>query len=121
MYFCWWQYLIHTYLYSVQCCKKETNVHNVNIEKALYRKKVKLLIIEIKKSNKPIFIKHHTKIFSRASEYKQEPTRPKEKFKEEEYTSGLFIRSSRDIDYLKGQELYEHFEINFRNTEIDEY
>ncbi len=100
----------------------KTNLaNNVNIEKALYRKKVKLLIIEIKKSNKPIFIKHYTKIFSRASEYKQEPTRPKEKFKEEEYTSGLFIRSSRDIDYLKGQELYEHFEINFRNTEIEEY
>lgn len=94
--------------------------NNVNIEKALYRKKVKLLIIEIKKSNKPIFIKHHTKIFSRASEYKQEPKRSKEIFKEEEYISGLFIRSSRDIDYLKGQELYDHFKINSRNSEIDE-
>ena len=100
--------------------EKQNVASYINFHEKLYRKQIRLVIIEIKKSNQPIFIKYNSKIFSRASEHKQEPKRKPEIFNEEEYTNGLFVRSSRDIDYLKGNDLYEFFKINFGNTGVDE-
>ena len=100
--------------------EKQNVASYINFHEKLYRKQIRLVIIEIKKSNQPIFIKYNSKIFSRASEHKQEPKRKPEIFNEEEYTNGLFVRSSRDIDYFKGNDLYEFFKINFGNTEVDE-